>query len=515
MAVPETRFAKAGDLSIAYQVVGEGDVDVILVPQWLSNIEQYWDHPAASYFLRRIASFSRLIMFDKRGTGLSDPVPHTQTLEERMDDVLAVMDAAGSERAVLLGPSEGGPMAALFAATYPERCISLVLYGACARWLEAPDYPEGRPAELVKAGGKIWIDGWGSGASLAVLAPSLARDPNFRQWWGKFERHSVRPGMVGPIFETINALDVRAVLPAIRVPTLILHRRNDRLVDVANGRYLASHIPGARYIELDGDDHIYFAGDPDSLLDEIEEFVTGSRGTHDPDHVLATVMFTDIVRSTEHAARLGDRRWHDLMADHDRLMQGQIAVYRGRTIRSTGDGVFAAFDGPARAIRCALAAVQAADALDVASAPGCTPANASSPATIWPASPCTSARGSPTWPSPARCSSPGRSATSSSARTSPFDTGASRRCRACRASGGCSPSTAPIAATARRRRAARAAARGLGRGRRFRRLGRSLERVRARFRHRPHRPRPCPRGRTCPRGSPSRAGRRAASGSPA
>src|SRR5437764_7186427 len=244
MALPETRFAKAGDLSIAYQVLGDGDVDVILVPQWLSNIEQYWENAAASYFLRRIASFSRLIMFDKRGTGLSDPAPPTQTLEERMDDVLAVMDAVGSERAVLLGPSEGGPMAALFAATYPERCISLILYGACARWLEAPDYPHGRPKELVEAYGQVWIDGWGSGASLGVLAPSLASDERFRHWWGRFERHSVRPGMVKPIFEAINAIDGRAILPAIRVPTLILHRRGDRLIDVGNGRYLAEHIPG-------------------------------------------------------------------------------------------------------------------------------------------------------------------------------------------------------------------------------------------------------------------------------
>ncbi len=187
---------RSGDLSIAYQVIGEGDVDVILVPQWLSNIEQYWDSTAASYFLRRIASFSRLIMFDKRGTGLSDPVPSTQTLEERMDDVLAVMDAVGSERAVLFGPSEGGPMAALFAATYPERCISLILYGACARWLSRRDYPEGRPAELVQAGGQLWIDGWGSGTSPACSRRRLARDANFRQWWGQFERHSVRPGMV-------------------------------------------------------------------------------------------------------------------------------------------------------------------------------------------------------------------------------------------------------------------------------------------------------------------------------
>jgi pimeloyl-ACP methyl ester carboxylesterase len=365
MATPETRFARAGDLSIAYQVVGGGDVDVILVPQWLSNIEQYWEHPSAAYFLRRIASFSRLIMFDKRGTGLSDAVPTTQTLEERMDDVLAVMDAVGSERAVILGTSEGGPMAALFAATYPDRCISLILVGACARWLRSDDYPEGRPREVAEAYGKIWIDGWGSGASLNVLAPSLAKDDRFRRWWGRFERFSVRPGMVAPIFEAINETDVRAVLPAITVPTLVLHRDHDRLIDVANGRYLAEHIPGARYVELAGDDHIYFAGDADALLDEIEEFVTGSRGMHDPDRILATVMFTDIVSSTEHAARLGDRRWHDLIEAHDRLIHNQIAVYRGRTIRSTGDGVFAAFDGPARAIRCALAAVDAARTLDV------------------------------------------------------------------------------------------------------------------------------------------------------
>ena len=363
--LPDTKYARAGDLSIAYQVVGHGDVDVVLVPQWLSNIEQYWEHPAAAYFLRRIASFSRLIMFDKRGTGLSDAAPPTQTLEERMDDVLAVMDAVGSEQAVLFGASEGGFMASLFAATYPERCISLLLYGACARWLQSDDYQEGRSAELALIQGQRWIDGWGSGASLNVLAPSLSGDERFRRWWGKFERHSVRPAAVAPIFQTIAATDVRAILPAIRVPTLILHRRGDRLIDVNNGRYLAAHIPHARYVELPGDDHMYFTGDADALLDEIEEFVTGSRGVHDPDRILATVMFTDIVRSTEHAARLGDRRWHDLIAHHDRLIQDHISVYRGRSIRTTGDGVFAAFDGPARAIRCAVAVIGAARSLDV------------------------------------------------------------------------------------------------------------------------------------------------------
>ena len=416
-------------------------------------------HTAASYFLRRIASFSRLILFDKRGTGLSDAVPSTQTLEERMDDVLAVMDAAGSEQAVLLGPSEGGPMAALFAATYPERCISLILYAACARWLEAPRLPRAvaRPRSSARAA-SCGSTGWGSGKSLGVLAPTLARDPNFRQWWGKFERHSVRPGMVAPIFETINQLDIRAVLPAIRIPTLVCTAATTGSIDVANGRYLAAHIPGARYIELDGEDHIYFAGDSDALLDEIEEFVTGSRGTHDPDHVLATVMFTDIVRSTEHAARLGDRRWHDLIADHDRLMQTRSPTTAGarseapataRSPHSTGRPARSAAHSPrSRPHRRSMST----------SAPGSTRASASSPATTSPASPSTSAPGSPTSPSRARCSSRAPSATSSSARTSASTTAASRRSRASQASGACSPSTSSTARTAtgasRRARAA-------------------------------------------------------------
>jgi class 3 adenylate cyclase len=365
MTTPETRFAKAGDLNIAYQVLGQGDVDVVLVPQWLSNIEQYWEHPASSHFLRRLASFSRLIMFDKRGTGLSDPVPSTQALEERMDDVLAVMDAVGSERAVIFGPSEGSAMAALFAATYPDRCVSLILYGGFARWLHADDYPEGRWPEVAEQFAEQWIEGWGTGLSLRVIAPSLGDDPDFRRWWGRMERHSARPGMVRPLIETIKQTDVREVLPAIRVPTLVMHRRNDRLVDVGNGRYMGSHIQDARYVELAGDDHMYFAGEADKLLDEIEEFVTGSRGFHDRDSVLATVMFTDIVRSTERAARLGDQRWHHLLEDHDRLVRRLIADYRGRAVRTTGDGVLATFDGPARAIRCAVDVIQAAQRLDL------------------------------------------------------------------------------------------------------------------------------------------------------
>jgi class 3 adenylate cyclase len=256
-------------------------------------------------------------------------------------------------------------MAALFAATYPERTISLILYGTPPRWLRADDYPEGRPAEVAAAYGKAWIDAWGSGGSLAVLAPSLSRDERFRRWWGRFERNSVRPSLVGPIIDQINSLDIRPILPAVNVPTLILHRRGDRLVDVANGRYLAGQIQQAKYVELPGDDHIFFAGDADALLDEIEEFVTGSRGAYDSEQVLATVMFTDIVSSTAHAARLGDRRWQELISDHDRVTKSRVADYRGRMIRTTGDGAFAAFDGPARAIRCALSVVEAAHGLEL------------------------------------------------------------------------------------------------------------------------------------------------------
>jgi pimeloyl-ACP methyl ester carboxylesterase len=440
--IPETRFAKTGDVSIAYQVVGSGKLDLIVVPQWLSNIEQYWDHPASSHFLRRLSAFSRVIMFDKRGTGLSDPAPPTQTLEERMDDVIAVMDAAGSERAVLFGASEGGPMASLFAATYPERCVSLVLYGMPPRWLRADDYPEGRPAQIADAYGKAWIDGWGTGASLAVLAPSLAHDERFRRWWGKFERNSVRPSAVAPIIEQIKAMDVRPILPAVRVPTLILHRRGDRLIDVANGRYLASHIPDAKYVEMTGDDHMYFAGDADALLDEIEEFVTGSRGAYDPDQVLATVMFTDIVSSTEHAARLGDRRWQELISDHDRLTESRVADYRGRMIRTTGDGAFAAFDGPARAIRCALSVVEGAHRLELDIRAGVHTGECQLAGDDLAGVTVHIGARIADLAQPTRWSYRARSATSSSARTSRSTTWEASRSRACRASGGCSSSRA-------------------------------------------------------------------------
>jgi class 3 adenylate cyclase len=366
MSMPVTHYAKSGDAHIAYQVFGSGTTDLVLVPGFISHIENYWEHPDVARWLLRLGNFARVIMFDKRGTGLSDPAPSTtQPLEERMDDVLAVMDAVGSERAVLFGASEGGPLAALFAAAHPERCVSLVLYGVCARWLQAPDYPAGRPPEVARLFSERWIEGWGTGGSLQVLAPSRSADPEFRRWWGRFERSSVRPALVRPIIETIEQTDIRDVLPAIRVPTLVLHRSGDRLIDVANGRYLSAQIPNARYVELRGEDHMYFAGDADGLLDEVQEFVTGSRGHGEGDTVLATVMFTDIVQSTELAAQLGDARWRHLLEDHHRVVQHLVAAYRGQIVRSTGDGILATFDGPARAIRCALAVVDAARRLNL------------------------------------------------------------------------------------------------------------------------------------------------------
>jgi class 3 adenylate cyclase len=304
--------------------------------------------------LERLASFSRLVLFDKRGTGLSDPVPGAATLEERTEDLLAVMDAAESERAAVLGISEGGSMAALFAATHPERTFSLVLYGAWPRILRAPDFTFGvAPAELEKLVGLA--DRWGDGVGLSAWAPSIASDPLARDSWARFQRAAASPGMIRSLFELYPKIDVREILPAIRAETLVLHRTGDRIVPVECGRYLAEHIPKARYVELEGDDHLWCAGDTDGLLDEVEEFVTGARHSPEPDRILATILFTDIVGSTERAAALGDQRWAALREAHDAAVRRQLERFRGREIDTAGDGFFVAFDGPARGIRCAVA----------------------------------------------------------------------------------------------------------------------------------------------------------------
>jgi class 3 adenylate cyclase len=351
----EIRYAKSGDLSIAYQVVGSGPLDLVLVPGWVSAFEVFWEEPGYARLLERLASFSRLILFDKRGTGLSDRVPISElpTLEQRIDDVRAVMDAVGSERVALFGTSEASTMCLLFAATYPARTTAVITYGGMARRLWAPDYPWAPTVEQRAA----WLDmieaTWGGTGDLAARAPSVAHDERFQQWWSAYQRRGASPGAAVALARMNEQIDVRAILPSIQTPTLILHRPGDRTTRVEGSRYLAEHIPGARYVEVPGQDHLMWVGDSDAIVDEIEEFLTGARHVAEPDRVLATVLFTDIVASTEHLARLGDGRWRDLLDDHFRLARREIARYRGREVKTTGDGVLASFDGPARAIRCA------------------------------------------------------------------------------------------------------------------------------------------------------------------
>jgi pimeloyl-ACP methyl ester carboxylesterase len=355
----KTRYAKSGDVHIAYQAIGDGPTDLVFVPGWISHVEHYWDHPRMAHFIQRLASFCRLILIDKRGVGMSDPVGDAPTLEERMDDVRAVMDAVGSKRAVLLGVSEGGPMNILFAATYPERCSGLILYGSFAVGRETAEQPW-MPSE--EAYGRFWArleEGWGEGVALPVLAPGLADDPSATRWWARFERLAASPGMAISMLKLASRIDVRDVLSSIGVPTLVLHKLDDRMVRIDNGRYLARQIPGARFKQLEGSDHLFWSEGADELLDEIEEFVTGQRHERAPDRVLATVLFTDIVDSTSRAAALGDRRWTELLEDHHRLVRQQLPRFGGHEVKTIGDGFLATFDGPARAVRCALATVEA------------------------------------------------------------------------------------------------------------------------------------------------------------
>jgi pimeloyl-ACP methyl ester carboxylesterase len=363
MSTPPTRYARSGDASIAYQVVGDGPIDLVLVLGFATHLELQWESPPLARFFERISSFSRMIVFDKRGTGLSDPVTDVPTLEERIDDVRAVMDAAGSERAALLGISEGGPMSVLFAATHPERVTALVLYGAMGRTTEAPDYPWASPAEALReAAAEFIAPSWGQDAqgTVELFAPSLLHDPETLAFTARMERSAASPAMVQRIFEMFLDIDVRAVLPTIHVPALVLHRRGDRVVSRHAGRELAAQIPGARYVELAGIDHVPWAGDAEAVLGEVEEFLTGSRSVPEPDRVLATVMFTDMVGSTQRAVELGDARWRELLSAHQAAVRRELARFRGREVKTLGDGSLATFDGPARAIRCGGAIAQAA-----------------------------------------------------------------------------------------------------------------------------------------------------------
>jgi pimeloyl-ACP methyl ester carboxylesterase len=354
---PETRYAQSGDVNIAFQVVGDGPLDLIYVAGWVSHLEYFWQEPSYAAFLRRLASFSRLILFDKRGTGMSDRVPESElpTLEQRMDDVRAVMDAVGSEEAALLGLSEGGPMCLLFAATYPARTRALIMLGSYARRTWAPDHPWAPNEAEQEAFFEELARHWGGPVGLAARAPSQVGNEAFTRWWSTYLRMSASPGAAKTLTRMNAQIDVRDVLPIIQVPTLIVHRTDDRALSVEGSRYMAERIEGAHYVEVPGEDHLPFLGDQDQILDEVEEFLTGVRRGPEPDRVLATVLFTDIVGSTERAAGLGDRRWRQLLEAHHTAVRQQLERFRGREVDTAGDGFLATFDGPARAIRCAVA----------------------------------------------------------------------------------------------------------------------------------------------------------------
>jgi pimeloyl-ACP methyl ester carboxylesterase len=356
---PVTRYAKSGDVHIAYQVFGEGP-DLVMAPGFVSHLENSWDEPRLARWLNKLGGFCRVICFDKRGTGLSDRVAHLPHMDERMDDLSAVMDAVGIERASLLGISEGGSLAALFAASHPQRIQSLVLFGSFARFRQlATDEAFDR---LIK----YMDEAWGSGKILRVFAPSKADDAALQQWWGKFERLGASPSAAIALMRMNREIDISGILPSIRVPTLVLHRTGDTLISVEGGRELAAGIPGARLVELPGADHLFFLDEAgERAIAEIEEFLTGSRSAPVVDRVLATVVFEDIVDSTKRAGTAGDRAWRDLLEAHDNTVRRELSRFRGKEVKSLGDGFLATFDGPARAIHCASAIRDALRGFDV------------------------------------------------------------------------------------------------------------------------------------------------------
>jgi pimeloyl-ACP methyl ester carboxylesterase len=371
VAVP-TLYARAEDgAHIAYQVIGDGPLDVVSVPGFVSNVEVAWEMPFIRSQIERIASFARLIRFDKRGTGLSDRGDGIPTLERRMEDLHDVMDAAGSERAALWGVSEGGAMCMLFAATYPERTNALVLMSSFARVIDGDGQAFGIPHEMADAITQAWVDDWGSGKVLGAFFPSAAGNPTMTELFARYERNSARPGDVRAITEMAAGIDLRAVLPSINVPTMVVHHTGDPMIAVEHGRYLAAHIPGARYVELPDADHATIAEDAPDAFDDIREFLTGVRRTPaSSERLLATILFTDIVGSTDRAAAVGDQRWRALLDRHDDAVRVELRRHRGREIKTTGDGFLAAFDGPARAVECAVATIEAVRQLGLDSRAG-------------------------------------------------------------------------------------------------------------------------------------------------
>ncbi len=361
----EVRFARSGDVNVAYRVVGDGPIDLIYAQGAITHLDVYWELPAFRHYCERLAEFSRLILFDKRGMGMSDRVPGATTLEERMDDIRAIMDAVGSQRATIMGESEGGPLALLFAAAHPERTTSLVLQGAEVRERTDADWPWGEATrDEFEANQATIPDRWGQGLGIDQIAPSVAGQAWARAWRGRVQVNAATPGSAEAFMRMAFDIDVRHVVPAIRVPTLVIHAVGDRVCHVENARFLARTIPGARYVELPGDEHVPWF-DPDATLAEIREFLTGRRESAVPDRALATVLFTDLVDSTQRAAEIGDRRWRDQLERHNDVVRHQLERFGGREIDTAGDGFFATFDGPARGIRCAQAIVAAVRPLDL------------------------------------------------------------------------------------------------------------------------------------------------------
>ena len=364
---PDTRYAERAGQHVAYQVVGDGPVDIVFIAEWWNQVEAMWDEPLVSSVLHRLASFSRLICFDKRGVGLSDPVAlgDSMVLDDWLDDLESVMDAAGSERAVVVGCSGGGPLSLLFAASRPERVTGLVLVNSYARFARAPDYPIGVPPQVIEWGLRYIEEGWGTGEHLEVLAPSLAGDVQFRKWWARYQRQALSPGSAAVIQRMLFALDVRSILPTVRAPTLVLHRKDDAFIRIGFGRFLADNLPDGRLMELPGSDHVFFAGDADALVDEIEAFATGEHPGPSVDRVLSTLLFTDVVGSTDHAVAVGDRAWKTLLDRHDAALRREIDRFRGVEVDRAGDGFFISFDGPGRAVHCALAISRAVRELGI------------------------------------------------------------------------------------------------------------------------------------------------------
>lgn len=350
--LPTTRYARSGDISVAYQTMGHGSVDLFVITGIVSHVEFMHEFPGWTDLLRRLSAFARVVTFDKRGQGLSDRMPGVPLLEERMDDVSAIMEAIGSKRAVLVGISEGAPMSALFAATYPERVSHLVLWSGFARYTNTSDFSLMFPEEVIFR----LLKYYGTGAFIKSLMPSRANDAVLVSQFAKLERLSASPGAFKALLQQNALIDVRPILANVRVPTLVLHSLKDRLVPVSNGRYLASQIPGAKYVEYPDGAHGFFECDVPKLCGEVEEFITGKRESqqHNFERVLATVLFTDIVDSTNRAAQMGDHSWRSLLNEHDRIARQMIEKYRGRLVKTTGDGILAMFDGPGRAIRSAL-----------------------------------------------------------------------------------------------------------------------------------------------------------------